>query len=126
MIGGIVWPNYTDSIIKLYVKDITNIEKYNFTTLTDTLSRERANMAAVLHKTDIYVAGGWVNEIDVIDTKTDLVMLWGKLYEVLLYVTPIVVSNRLYIFGGSTFGKAVDYWQYFDLFGAFNLYSFYL
>ena len=122
VIGGMVWDTgYMDSIIKLYVKDITNIEKYKFITLADTLGRGSANMAAVLYKTDIYVAGGQDrDDIDVIDTRTESVILWGRLYEALSYASPIIVGSRLYIFGGSrpNMGEA-DYWQYIDLFSVF-------
>ena len=83
-------------------------------------------MAAVLYKTDIYVAGGYtghdiIDVIDVIDTRADSVMFWGKLYEKTVYISPIVVDSKLYIFGGYVNNAAVDYWQYFDLFSAFNL-----
>ena len=74
-------------------------------------------MAAVLYKTDIYVVGGYDrNEIDVIDTRSDTVIFWGKLCENLAYASPIIVGTRLYIFGGRVSGADVDYWQYFDMF----------
>ena len=74
-----------DSILKLYVKDIANIEQYNFATLTDRMSGNKTNMAAVLYKTLIYVPGGYVDgpdkvEMNVIDTKTDSVFIWGRIY----------------------------------------------
>ena len=121
VIGGQVrqvWESgQLDSIQKLYVKDIANIEKYNFSTLTDTLTRSRVSTAAVLHKTDIYVAGGlFRDDMDVIDTRTDAVILWGKLQTDLHYGSSIVVGDRLYIFGGWASSGTIDYWQYFDLF----------
>ena len=121
VIGGVVYlSGYRDSILKLYVKDIPNIEKYGFSRLTDTLTRTSAHMAAVLYKSDIYVAGS--SDIDVIDTKTDSVVLWANLYESILYATPIIVGTRLYIFGGQSSGNGVvDYWQYFDMLSTHNL-----
>ena len=124
VIGGFVLETgLMDSILKLYVKDITNIQEYSFTTLTNTLSRRTSNMAAALYKTDIYVAGGlWRDQIDVIDTKTDSVMLWGRLCEELPYASTIVVGDRLYIFGGGNSLDASGHWQYFDLFSIYNMY----
>ena len=126
VIGGIgLQTGPIDTILKLYVKDITNIEKYNFTTLTDTLNRSKEVTAAVLHETDIYVPGGWKrDEIDVIDTRTDTVILWGKMYQALGYGSSIIVGTRLYIFGGvDNSAGSVDYWQYFDMFSTCNLWS---
>ena len=118
VIGGSVWPLSTDSIAKLYVKNITDIHKYNFSTLTNSLTQDKAYMAAVLYKTDIYVAGGLYEDgIDVINTTTDSVIFWGTLNEQLQYASPIIVGSRLYIFGGKPSDRLnVDYWQYFDLF----------
>ena len=65
-------------------------------------------------------------KLDVIDTRTNSVIFWGKLHEGFSDASPIIVGSRLYIFGGYTNDAGyenVDYWQYFDLFGAFNLYS---
>ena len=125
VIGGVgLGMDYMDTILKLYVKDIPNIEKYTFTTLTDTLSRTKSSMAAVLHGTDIFVAGGWGrDEIDVIDTRTDSVIFWGKLHEASALASPIIVGTRLYIFGGFVNGTGeVDYWQWFDMFSTNNLF----
>ena len=117
--GSVSGLGHRDSILKLYVKDITNIERYNFTTLTNTLSHKTSNMAAALYKTDIYVTGGlWGDSIDVIDTTTDSVMLWGETSTTVPYASLIIVGTRLYIFGGGSL-DGTDNWQYFDLFSTY-------
>ena len=112
---------YLDTIEKLYVKDIANINRYNFTTLTNTLTSAKRLTRAILYKTNIFVVGGDEKDsesdsIDLIDTRTDSVILWGRLYEGIHAVSPIIVAGRLYVFGGWVNGSSVDYWQYFDMF----------
>ena len=112
-----------DSIEKLDVNDIKNINQYSFISLTDTLSNPKFFTRCILYKTDIYVIGGGDvfnrgagDDIDVIDTKTDSVSLWGKLYEPLATTSPILIGSRVFVFGGVRVTKSVDYWQYFDVF----------
>ena len=109
-------PFFHDSIEKLYVKDIKNIDQYGFTMLTNTLSYANLGSRAILYHTDIYVIGGFSSDdIEVIDTTTDSVSIWGKLHADIGHTSPIIIGNRVYIFGGDN-GVAVDYWQYFDVF----------
>ena len=119
VIGGLAFNDRrdTDSIEKLYVKDIPNIYQYNFTILKSTLTSVKISTKAILYKTDIYVVGGYPESdcIDVIDTRTDSVKLWGRLYEGIYYISPIIVADRMYVFGGWANGSAVDYWQYFNM-----------
>ena len=117
--------HHLGDIEKLYVNDITNIDRYIFTTLTDTLSNPRPATRAVLHGTDIYVIGGIAGDIDIIDTTTDSVTLWGdRLHEELTEVAAIIIGNsKVYIFGGApTDGGKIDYWQHFDVFSVIYMF----
>ena len=113
-----------DSIEKIYINDILNLNQYTFSTLTDTLSTPRTATRAVLHGTDIFVIGGLSVDIDVIDTTTDSVSLWGnRLYEKLTEVSAIIIGagTKVYIFGGSNDeGHSINYWQYFDVFSVIH------
>ena len=124
VIGGwsSVWSNaILNSIEKLYVNDILNINQYNFTTLTDTLSHPKCRTRSILYKTDIYVIGGAhiflsYDDIDVIDTTRDFVALWGKLHIPIKDTSPILIGSKVYIFGGRSLTYTVNHWQYFDVF----------
>ena len=112
-----------NSIEKLYVNDIANINQYNFTLLTDTLSRSKWGTRSILYQTDIYIIGGaggqgqYCDDIDVIDTTTDSVNLWGTLSIATAFTTPIIIGSRVYVFGGRGDNEtAFDTWQYFDVF----------
>ena len=117
-----------NSIEKLYVGDIENMKlensEYSFDLLDATLSNPAEEVRAILFGTDIFVIGGAqfnsrfaarFNTVDVIDTKKDTTTLWGELIEPISGVTPILVGNRVYVFGGYNNGGVVSYWQYFDL-----------
>ena len=133
LIGGSSPDNiHLNSIEKLYVNDMPNLHQYSFTTLSDTLSHPKSYTRSILYKTNIYVIGGRditpYDDIDLIDTKTDSVTLWGKLSAAITYVSPIIIGTRVYIFGGSNSSTQdvdidVNYWQYFDVFSTLNLYS---
>ena len=112
-----------DSIEKLYVNDIANLYQYNFTSLTEPLSKAKYLARSILYKTDIYVIGGGdifvsYDDIDVIDTTTDSVTLWGRMSDSIEGTSPILIGTRVYMFGGepSVFLEPVNYWQYFDVF----------
>ena len=128
VIGGVA--NVSDevglkSIEKVYVNDIENINQYNFTTLTDSLTSAKSYTRAIIHKTNIFVVGGLEelgsesDTIDIIDTRNDSVVLWGRLHEGIYRTSPIIVADIMYIFGGLANGKSVDYWQYFNMFSNF-------
>ena len=126
VIGGA--PGY-NSIEKLYVNDITNIDQYGFILLTDTLSHSKWYIRSILYKTDIYIIGGnaaeWktYDDIDLLDTTTDSVRLWGTLSIAVGSAASIIIDSRVYVFGGMDGNDAVDSWQYFDVLSAFNIYS---
>ena len=130
VIGGSLGSVWLNSIEKLYVHDIQNIDQYNFIPLSDTLSNFKGFTRSILYKTDIYVISGvgndvYYDDIDVIDTTTDSVSLWGKLFEPIAYPSTIIIGTRVYMFGGWTQTVAeIDYWQYFDVFS--YLRNFYL
>ena len=128
VIGGDVgfFESYQDSIEKLYVKDIININQYTFTNLIEhRLSHRKSCTRAILYETDIYVIGGtgdnYYDDIDLIDTTTDSVILWGKLHEGIAITSAVLIGTRFYIFGGQdSAGDDVNYWQYFDVFSTCN------
>eukprot|EP01083_Nonionella_stella_P040264 109387_1 len=125
-----------DSIEKLSVSDIPNINQYAFNVLDVTLSHKKSGIRAVLVGTDIYILGGSVSvggkpsswngtvydDIEVIDTISDIVTIRGRLYEPINGVAPILISNRVYVFGGFKLDTPVTYWQYFDMLSHIDIY----
>ena len=109
---------YLDSIEKLYIKDIPNMYKFNFITLRQTSSSITGGTRAILYETDIYIIGDIGSDnIDVIDTTTDNVYIWGKLHEAMGSPSAIIIGTRVYIFGGWKYPDVLlNYWQYFDVF----------
>ena len=117
-------------IQKLYVKDMLNVNKYNFTYLTDELHHCRANTRAIVYKTDIYVIGGgytgpsseYLKEIELIDTTTDSITLFGYLAQGVFGATPMAVEfdsfTAIYVFGGWAESGIINKWQYFYVFSA--------
>ena len=113
--------NALKSIEKLSVKDMKNIDQYNFTTLDNTLAISGSNALghAILYKTYIYVVSGLrADDIHMIDTTTDTISVWGALSGKFAYTTSIIIDERVYIFGGSIIAsrERVRLWQYFDAF----------
>ena len=94
VIGGV----FSNSIGKLYVNDIENIDAYNYTFLNDTLSIYSSYPTAILYQSWIYVVGGLlVDNINIIDTTTDTISVWGMFSNALAFTTSIIVDGRVYL-----------------------------
>eukprot|EP01084_Bolivina_argentea_P108217 193399_1 len=107
--GGLL--DVLNSVSKLYVGDMININLYNWTNLQNTLREPKLSLSAVFYNDDIFVIGGYaatapnsgsyyssdyverISSNDIISPDTDLP-------EAVAYQTCIVVNNTLFVLGG--------------------------
>ena len=112
-------------VAKLYVGDIANINNYNWITLSGSLSVSRYHAHSVIYNDKIYFMGGYTGSgstdaVDVIDTNTDQIYTISPLADTLFYGSPVIISNRIYMFGGyywppSGTSRVLSSYQYYDL-----------
>ena len=114
-----------NTIEKLYVGDIMNINQYSFYILNETLNEGIFQSRAILYETDIYIIGGYrnwgsngksIDDIYLLDTRIDSVSVFCQLYEGITGPTPILIGTTIYVFGGATTDwEAATYYQSFNV-----------
>eukprot|EP01083_Nonionella_stella_P032694 89465_1 len=109
-----------DTVIVIDIRNVSTINHQNWSALDDTLSAKKNQLHSVVFEDDIYVIGGWstgatatpYGHIDVIDTITNTIRLDSTLLTAAYGVSPVVVENTIYVFGGRTKTTELNTFQY--------------
>lgn len=119
---------YSNTIEYIYINDIENIISYSWNYVIGNLSRGLAGSRAIIYGNDILIIGGYhyngianyEDFINVIDITTDSILpdTGGYLDYGIVGGAPIIVNQRLYVFGGNA-GGVTPNWQYLDLLSNF-------
>lgn len=122
-----------NTVLKIDVSDVSNINNYNWSTLTDTLSSVRAFFSTAIIGDFIYIVGGItgdysvavniMNTVEMLDSTTDTIVSTTVLPDYLGASAVISIDKRLYVFGGfHTNVNVVDSWYYSNVMLGFCLY----
>eukprot|EP01084_Bolivina_argentea_P025613 47628_1 len=110
-------PFTLNTVEKLFIADLDNINETNWITLNDKLSEHESNMRVAIHEDNIYRVGGFSSgfnsiKVDVLDTNTDSITIFNKLLFATHSSGVIVVNHILYSFLGRGFVGSYDKWQF--------------
>eukprot|EP01084_Bolivina_argentea_P165249 287101_1 len=111
-----------DSVEKIYIDDIRNMQKYQWIEISDKLSTQKYASRSVIYDGKIFVIGGvyvgpsYSTKIDIIDPSTDTITSPISLRWSTSYTALTVVYDRIYMFGGYDSNGRQAYIQYYDEF----------
>ena len=101
-----------DSIEKLYVGDMDNIDQQNSIQISAKLSTPKGYSRAVIYGYYIYIIGGFpINDlkIDIINSLTDTIKSFDGFQIDPSGVAPVIANNYIFVFGDS------ESWQYYNM-----------